>query len=206
MPRPVRIIKVWPTAISSRLTCWLNAAWVRDRGPRFLTFDGDTIDGRGAWSETPAMWLEVYRWYDTSLLGQRELLLERRATPRFGALQSVGRTQMRWPGELKPPDASAPLFWTLDCRLTAAGRFRQTLFRLPEVRMFLRWENRQTHEARVIMDVLRAPVLSNPPVTLQEFAALFRGEPGIRVEYLHFAAPGGAYSETCAVEFLRATE
>lgn len=47
----------------------LNATWVREKGPRFLVFDGKSIDGRHPWTETPAMWLEVYRWYDFALLG-----------------------------------------------------------------------------------------------------------------------------------------
>lgn len=184
-----------------------NAAWVRDRGPRFLVFDAAVIDERDAWAETPAMWLEVFRWYDTSILGTRNLLLERRAAPRFGALESLGRLSMKWPGELPLPAAPGRLFWTLDCRLNTLGRLRQTLFRLPDVRLSFGSEGGQARHARVILDVLRAPVLSNPPVTITEFAALFRGGTANRVERLRFATTGAAYyGDTCAVEFLRASE
>ena len=73
---------------------------MRDRGPRFLIFDGVAIDKRDAWAETPAMWLEVYRWYDTRMLASKHLLLERRAGPRFGVLQRSRRSRLAWPGEL----------------------------------------------------------------------------------------------------------
>ncbi|HEY6346657.1 MAG TPA: hypothetical protein VIY49_34635 [Bryobacteraceae bacterium] len=78
-------------------TPWLdrwNAAWIRDKGPRCLVFDGKAIDERDAWAETPAMWLEIYRWYDTRFLGTRNLLLVRRAAPRFGALETIGKSKM----------------------------------------------------------------------------------------------------------------
>lgn len=57
-------------------------------------FDGKAIDERDAWAETPAMWLEIYRWYDTRFLGTRNLLLVRRAAPRFGALETIGKSKM----------------------------------------------------------------------------------------------------------------
>jgi len=57
----------------------LNADWIRDKGPRFLIFAGISIDGRHPWTETPAMWVELYRWCNTRLLGKHNLLLERRA-------------------------------------------------------------------------------------------------------------------------------
>ncbi|MEO8372766.1 MAG: hypothetical protein ABI806_26515 [Candidatus Solibacter sp.] len=184
-----------------------NAAWVRDHGPRFLVFDGVVIDERDAWAETPAMWLEVYRWYDTSMLGTRNLLLERRAAARFGPLESLGRTVVKWPADLTLPAAPERLFWTLDCGLTTLGRVRQTLFRLPEVRLWFRSEGGQARNARVVMDVLRAPVLWNPPVTLAEFATRFQGGAGSRVVRLRFATAGAAnYGDTCEVEFLRAKE
>ena len=50
----------------------LNAAFIREKGPRFLLFNGFAIDHRHPWTETPAMWLEVYRWYNTRLLGDSQ--------------------------------------------------------------------------------------------------------------------------------------
>ena len=88
----------------------LNAAWIRDHGPRFLVFDGKSIDGRDPWAETPAMWLEVYRWYDARLLGPRNLLLERRAGPRFTALKPSTVSAWRSPASCPSRFRAMPFF------------------------------------------------------------------------------------------------
>ena len=67
------------------------------------------------------MWLEIYRWYDTRLLGTRNLLLERRAAPRFAALESIGRFRIAFPGELHLPISRDPVFWTMNCRPEHSG-------------------------------------------------------------------------------------
>ncbi|HYP05942.1 MAG TPA: hypothetical protein VER03_06875, partial [Bryobacteraceae bacterium] len=54
------------SAYSPYLDEW-NARWIREKGPRFLLFDGSAIDDRHLWTETPAMWLEIYRHYNTRL-------------------------------------------------------------------------------------------------------------------------------------------
>ncbi|MEO8594149.1 MAG: hypothetical protein ABI759_12585 [Candidatus Solibacter sp.] len=177
-----------------------NAAWIRDRGPRFLVFDGAAIDRRDAWAETPAMWLEVYRWYDTRVLGPRNLLLERRDAPRFGALEGSGRAALSWPGELPVPPLGNSPFWSATCGLTPAGRIAQALFRVPEVRMTVYRADAPPRTVRVIPAVLSAPVPANLPVTLTEFAAVFRGESMPPVERLRFDGPGAGYY-TCEAEW-----
>ncbi len=79
-------------------TPWLdrwNADWVRDKGPKYLLFNGLAIDARDPWVETPAMWMEIYRWYDSVFQGERDLLLERRAHPRFTSLRSIGHVNLK---------------------------------------------------------------------------------------------------------------
>jgi hypothetical protein len=177
-----------------------NAEWVRARGPNFLLFDGAAIDDRDAWAETPAMWLEVYRWYDTRLLRRQHLLLERRARPRFGALRPLGREALAIPGDLKLPDAAD--FWRADCRLTVAGRVRQALFRVPAVGVVVYREGRGPRLARVVPAVLGVPIPRALPATSAEFAAMFRGEALPRVERLYFDGPGTPFY-ACMAEALQ---
>jgi hypothetical protein len=186
-----------------------NAGWLRERGPRYLLFDGKTIDSRHFWIETPATWLEVYRWYDTRLLTTRNLLLERRARPRFQSLVRVSslRTPDSAPGSprvLSIPAIPEPLFWTMDCHLTAEGKLMKTIMSVPEVTLAL---NQSTHRPfRVIMEMLAEPVPANfLPENLKALADLLGpAPPALSVRSLTLAGPGlDYYTSGCSVEYQR---
>jgi hypothetical protein len=185
----------------------LNAAWIREQGPRFLLFDGKSINGRDPWAETPAMWLEVYRWYDARLLGPRNLLLERRGGPRFTALETISRFRMAFTGELRFPVSSDAVFWTMKCDYSMRGRLQELVFRVPSVFMSVHEAGGFTRSARVIPEVLVSPVLGNYlPGSLSQFYAIFRPgvEPGYSVDQVLFKSSGNrSFSPVCEVEILR---
>jgi hypothetical protein len=184
----------------------LNANWVRDHGPRFLIFDGKSIDGRHPWTETPAMWAEIYRWYDTRLLGAHNLLLERRSLPRFARFEPVTSSRLRFGAELQMP-ASEPVFWSMKCSLTGTGKLRAVLFRVPEVTMTVDKKDGRSDVFRVLLAVIGSPSPGNYlPGNLAEFASVFGKEElhSYSVEKLRLGGPGtSAYAPSCAVEFLR---
>ena len=185
----------------------LNAAWIRDQGPEFLLFDGKSLDERDPWAETPAMWLEVYRWYDARFLGPRNLLLERRPGPRFTALETIGRFRMAFPGELRLPVSSDAVFWTMKCGYSMRGQLLKILLRVPQVLMSVHEGGGFTRSARVIPEVLVSPVLGNYlPSSLSQFYAVF--QPGVEraysVDQVQFkTSQSWPYSPTCEVEILR---
>ncbi|MEO8128938.1 MAG: hypothetical protein ABJF23_12745 [Bryobacteraceae bacterium] len=185
----------------------LNASWIRDKGPRFLVFDGQAIDDRDAWAETPATWLEVYRWYDTRWLGPRNLLLERRAQPRFSRLETISRFRLTVPAELHLPTSRDAVFWTMQCDYSTKGRILKLLFRILPTFMTVNETGRASLPARILPAVLVSPVLGNYlPRSLARFAAVFQpgAEAGPAVESIHFdGIPGSAYASSCAVELLR---
>jgi hypothetical protein len=183
----------------------LNAAWIREQGSQFLLFDGSTIDERDPWAETPAMWLEVYRWYNTRLLGRRNLLLERRAQPRFQRMESIGRTITSPAAGLRFPASATPVFWTMNCPLNPKGTMRKLLFRLSEVDAVEEACSENRDPRRVVMDNLSSPVMGNfLPGSLVEFAAIFEDRaPACPVDAITFKSGTGSYSGQCEVEFLR---
>jgi hypothetical protein len=185
----------------------LNAEWIRSEGPRFLIFDGYAIDGRSAWTETPAMWTEVYRWYDTRLLGARNLLLERRAEPRFTNFETIADSQAAPGTALRIPASAEPIFWTARCSLTTQGEARKMLFRLPPVTLTVDETSGQSSALRALPDVLVEPSLGNLPSTLAEFAEVFDAEkdPQFAVETLTLGGPGiSFYAPACDWRVLRA--
>jgi hypothetical protein len=184
----------------------LNAAWFRERGPRFVIFDGFAIDRRQPWAETPQTWLEIYRWYNTRLLGSRNVLLERRAEPRFLRLERIGGFPLPVTRRLALPRSPTPVFWSMQCELSRTGRLRKLLFRVPEVTVEPAGNSQAQGRYRVIMDLVRTPVMGSfLPTTLVELAELLRGgTPTYSVSALTFAGDGlASYSSPCQVELWR---
>jgi hypothetical protein len=185
----------------------MSAEWIRTRGPRYLLFDGSVIDNRHPWAQTPALWAEVYRDYDTLVLTQHNLLLQRREAPRFTALETVKSFPVSFPGELALPPAGTAEFWSLSCPMTAAGKLRKVLFRVLPVTMQIQFDDGQQKTFRSIMDVIGSPVLGQGlPSTLPEFAAVFAPGSSLspRVSTLVFGGPGAAsYESQCQARWIR---
>ncbi len=178
----------------------LNATWLREHGPRFLIADWEAIDGRDPYAETPAMWLEAYRWYDTRKLGSRHLLLERRDGPRFSSLRSVRILDTRLDQSL---DLSAADFWSLSCGYRPIGALRKFLLRVAPVTMTVN----DRKAARVPMEVLNSPLVSTTPGSLTELAGMFEASSASkpRVNIIEFGGPGIVnYGPVCQVEILTA--
>jgi hypothetical protein len=155
-------------------------------------------------AETPAMWLEVYRWYNMRLLGGRNLLLERREEPRFRRLKSLGRTTISLAAGVRFSASPTPLFWTMYCPLSAKGRIQKLVFRVPKVNVVETTCPGEHISQRVVMDVLISPVMRNSQArSLAEFAALFEDtEPNCQANAIRFEGAIRSYSQTCEVEFL----
>jgi len=185
----------------------LSAEWIRTKGPRYLLFDGLTMDGRHPWAQTPAFWAEVYRDYETLLLTDHNLLLRRRPTPRFSTLETVRSFPVSFPGEVALPPPEAAEFWSLSCHMTAAGYLEKLLFRVLPVTMDIQFDDGGQKRFRSIMAVMGAPVLGQGlPSTLPEFAAVFAPNSSLspRVRKLVFGGPGAAsYQSQCQARWIR---
>ena len=184
-----------------------NADWVRDQGPRYMIFDAQAIDGRHPWTETPAMWAEIYRWYDTRLVGARNLLLERRSLPRFSRFETLRHERVRPGDSLAMPESAQPIFWTMNCPLTSIGRLSALLFRVPEVTMTVEPTKGDARTFRVPLAVLGAPSAGNHlPTNLKEFAEVFDADenPEFSIRTITFGGAGmWAYAAKCDVEYMR---
>jgi hypothetical protein len=138
------------------------------------------------------------------LLGSRNLLLERREEPRFRRLKSLGRTTISPAAGIRFPASRTPLFWTMNCPLSARGKIRKLVFRIPKVNAIKTTCAGERISQRVLMDVLSSPVMRNfQPVSLTELATLFEDDaPNCQVDAIRFEGAVRSYSQTCEVEFL----
>jgi hypothetical protein len=186
----------------------LNATWIDSKGPRFLIFDGLAIDGRHPWTESPATWTEVYRWYNTRMLGSHNLLLQRRSEPRFTHFELLAHQTTHFGEDLVMPATPDPVFWTMRCSLSRTGKLRALLARVPAVMMDVNGRDGRTRGFRVLLPVLGAPSLGSClPSSLAEFAEVFseHEKRDFAVAKLEFRSLGkSAYRQDCEVEFLHA--
>jgi hypothetical protein len=186
----------------------LDAMWIDEKGPEFLIFDGASIDARHQWTESPATWTEVYRWYNKRLLGKRSLLLQRRASPRFTRFEPLVHRTIYFGEDLRMPLSSDLVFWTMRCSLSSSGELRALLARVPAVMMDVTEKDGRTRTFRVVLPVLISPSLGTSlPSNLAEFAQVFseREERNFSVAKLQFRSLGqSAYRNGCDVELSRA--
>jgi hypothetical protein len=185
----------------------LNASWIRDHGPRFVIVEWAAIDGHHPWVETPAMWAEIYRWYNTRAQESWSVLLERRASPRFDRFELVRRFQTPFRVPLEMPESPDAIFWTMKCGLDLSGTLRKLLFRVPEVSMTLDEASGQRESFRIVPEVIASPVMGNYlPDSTEELANLF--DPAWHaaklVNRFTFGGRGlTSYGATCEAQLLR---
>ena len=184
-----------------------NAEWLSSSGPEFLIYEAVVIDDRHAWTEAPATWAAVYRWYETRALDGRYLLLQRRSHPRFSHFSSFQTRTIRFGDEIPIPESDEPVFWSLGCSLSLEGRLRTLILRVPEVTMTITLPNDHKLRYRTLLVVAGAPSMGNRlPVDLAHFAEIFKNPAtaNFNVRSLQFAGPGASsYQQECKLEFLR---
>ena len=184
----------------------LNSDLIASRGPQFLAFELLAIDDRHAWTEAPATWDAVYRWYDTRAVGDRYLLLQRRAQPRFDHFELVESRSVGFDEVIPIPKSDRPVFWTIHCSLRPAGKLRQLLFRVPEVTMTLGLESGRTRIFRAVIPVLSSPVPgNNMPLGLAQYASVLSNPSDLNTvrQWVRFSGPGaGSYQSGCELQFL----
>jgi hypothetical protein len=187
----------------------LNAEWITSRGPRFLVYEAIVIDDRQPWTEAPATWAAVYRWYDTRKLGEQYLLLERRSQPRFESFEPIESRMVSLGERISIPQSKQSLFWSMRCFLNREGRLRALFFRVPEVTMTVSLQNGARRVVRGILPVLEAPSAGNyMPFGLSQVAQVLdhHASPVFPPrQTLQFGGAGTAsYQQTCQLQFWRA--
>lgn len=185
----------------------LNAQWVIRHGPRYLLFNADEMDDRHPWTDEPATWLETYRWYNTRVVGSRNLLLERRDRPRFDHLELTERRDVRFGEKLPISAAQTPMFWKMNCSLSTEGRLRVLTYRVGVVTMTASEPSGLSTTHRVSLPTLASPSIANYlPSSLAQYGEIFSDSEKFTfsVANLEFAGAGSsAFNSPCQFAFYR---
>jgi len=108
----------------------LNAAHLQ-YGPAadFAVVRWDDIDGRHPFLETPLSWRTQLDLYDTVMTEASLLLLGRRATTRFQAVQQLRSQTSSWERSVTVPESADPIMVSAHIHRSLAGKLRGLLFR-----------------------------------------------------------------------------
>src|SRR6202030_3339461 len=68
-------------------------------------------------------------------LGRYNLLLERRAVPRFTRFETLAHERLRFGEQLRIPGKLQPIFSNMHCSFAGMGKLRGLLYRFDEVTM-----------------------------------------------------------------------
>jgi hypothetical protein len=185
----------------------LNAEYLNgDKAPPVLLTNFLTTDGRHCLIDVPATWLAMYRWYESSLWANGLLLLERRTTPRFTALDPIGAGTYGKSEIIRIPDSSDPVVVKISLDLGLEGILLKTLYRINPVEMVLTSETGRPYTFRIMPDTLRNGVLLNYlPIHLHDLDALLNNNTAYR-KFLSFELKGKGlkrYKDSIAVQFLK---
>src|SRR6202030_2951993 len=134
-------------------------------------------------------------------LGRYNLLLERRAVPRFTRFETLAHERLRFGEQLRIPGSLQPIFWTMHCSFAGMGKLRGLLYRFDEVTMTVENGTGRVDLFRVFPWLLDVPTMGNTlPGNLAEFAAVFGPQPveSFSVDQITVGRPGmSGYAPEC---------
>jgi hypothetical protein len=192
---PLKIFPV-PQAYAA-FTSWLderNASFLNEPGaPRRILFEWAAIDNRHPLLDVPAWSLAMLRHYDFKADYGHYLLLERRQTPRFGALRKTATTRMKL-GETVRFENAKPAVARIHLSWNVRGKLSKFFYKAPPLRIQLSGRSKFL-TARAIPETLADGILVNfEPDSRDEFRTLIR-EGRLRDWYTDLLLDGPALAD-----------
>ena len=99
------------------------------RGADLALVSWDAIDGRHPFLDTPFSWQTQLDLYQTLTTDSDLLLLSRRPTSRFQAVEQIGGETTTWDREIRVPQSADPVTVSARIERSITGRLRSVLFR-----------------------------------------------------------------------------
>ena len=189
------------------------ADWIALNGPSFLLFWWDAIDGRHPLAETPRAWLEVWRRYDSAAMSGGWLLLQRRASPRFGDLEEVQASQGKAGDAVRALENDGrPMLASVKRSLHLSGRMQRALLRVPPVTVNYVLADGEVISTRGLVGLLGAPLAVDwLPMSLEDMERLLQpgasNRPQSAVASWSFGSDGDvAYAEDLEITWYRLSD
>jgi len=186
---------------------FLNADFLEDneKAPMLILTEWKAVDSRHPLIDAPAMWLSMYKWYDTYDRYNEILLLKRRGTPRFTRLELIEKKVYRTRKVVELPAMDAPMVVKISLELNTSGKLSKLFFRVDEVRMALFMESGRIEDYRIVPETLGDGLFINClPVNLNSISTLLGDNKVEKVKGFKIHGKGlNSYKRKMTIEFYR---
>ncbi len=186
---------------------FLNADFLKDseRAPILILTEWKAVDNRHPLVDAPAMWISMFKWYDSFEKKGEILLLKRRGLPRFTEMDLIEKKVYRTQEIVELPPMDTPLVAKIFLKLNTTGKLSKLFFRIDEVRMTLFMESGRIEDFRVVPDTLKDGILLNLlPVNINGIKDLLDNHRIERVKGFKIHGKGSnSYKREIVIEFYR---
>jgi len=161
-------------AYTAALDAESAAFFAGESAPKYIIFSFDTIDGRIALLETPAIWQTIYENYEAVLLSEPYLILKKSDTP---YQMDLSEPDVRTVSKTEQIELSeGQCYVKLDADLTLWGKLNKLFYHIPPVTITLTYLDGTQRSGRVLPDVLKnGVILSNLPDSLSDMCLCING-------------------------------
>ncbi len=186
---------------------FLNTEYLENRitAPELILMEWKAVDGRHPLIDAPAMWLSMFKWYDSWEKSGEILLLKRRDSSRFIEMELIKKKVYKSQEIVELPATDSLLVSKIYLKLNTVGRLFKFFFRIDEVRMSLFMESGRIEDFRVVPDTLKDGILLNLlPVNLNGIKDLLDNNRIERVKGFKIHGKGlDFYKGKMMIEFYR---
>lgn len=199
-----------------------------EQAPDFLLMEWLSMHNIHTFSNVPAMWLTLYKWYDAEKLGdslspsihykkiqgntQNDLsplmLLRRRQSPRFKTIEQLECEEYQIGEFINVPDSSQPVIMKAALKLNIMGKLSKIFWKIPEVHLELLADSGY-HKFRFIPEMLQEGLMLNPfPLNLNDIAFVTqKNQMRGNIYHWKISGPGASlYERIIKIEYLTLPE
>lgn len=191
-PRPIFQSHSVQSAVLDRI----NARRILgSRAAEFVVLRWEPVRPRNLFFDDPLSWQALLNCYDLVLSSSQALLLERRATPRFGQPLPIGSARAHFDEPIEIPRRDGLVLMAVDIRPSVWGRLKNLLFRIDPIYYQAAYDSGEKVAGQVKRATLPGGVIINQlPRGLSEINSLLRSGAASqdRVRWVRFYTGGPA--------------
>jgi len=140
----------------------INESHIINKGPKFVLFNNETIDGRLPLLDDNLWVRQLFHRYSFVANIHGQLLLERKEGVVVPELRELGSGTIGFNQEVAIPDKGNPIYISVKMEETLLGKIVSLLYKPPVINMVVYMKNGSSYSYRIIPEMIEEPTLISP--------------------------------------------